>query len=474
MLAPLDSARIVADSTHWRVADSSLQGMIPSVTDPTCKDSGPTEFSPGVVLDAISSLVSRHAKENTKPSDSSLVTSGSEPATVVSVPMTSSEFVCVSMALSRLLDDLDSLSISGRREGDNPEWDVVEGPDGNPQMVLMSAKIVSVPSGITDFPSVLEISHSSRNGFFSSEGNFLSLLVAASRRSDALDFLSALRKEASESWDPFRGRFVKISMRNDGIMLTPEPWPSVEDNHVVLPDNIIKEVSRNVIDHINAASLLISSGLGAQRGVLLYGPPGTGKTSIIRSTIASVQDKVTVLVPDSRSSSNAFHDVYEEAKRYAPCVVVLEDLDVMASNRSHGRDLSDFLNTLDGVVSSSSSLVLTLATTNDIRALDDAARRPGRIDHAIEVPLPDSALRLRILSSYIKRIDPSLRASVSDSTLNSVASGAEGASGAVLKEVVRRAVLIASSSSRSLSDQVLLEALREVGFTPASPSGQYL
>lgn len=432
------------------------------------------DLSPDVIVAALSEMAIKYSKTNMKPSDTALVTSDSEPATVVSVPMTSSEFICVSMALSRRLEDLDNLVITGRRDSENPEWDVIEGPDGDPQMVLMSAKVISSPSGITEFPSVMEISHSSRNGFFSSEGNFISLLVAASRRTDALDFLNMLRKEASEYWDPFRGRFVKVSMRNDGLLLTPEPWPSLEDNMVVLTDNIIKEVSRNVIDHINAAELLISSGLGAQRGVLLYGPPGTGKTSIIRSTVASVRDKVTVLVPDSKAASNAFQEIYEEAKRYAPCVVVLEDLDVMASNRSHTRDLSDFLNTLDGVVSSSSSLVLTLATTNDIRAIDEAARRPGRIDHAIEVPLPDSSLRLKILSSYIERIDSALGTSISPDTLSSVATGADGASGAVLKEIIKRAVLIASSSSKPLSDQVLLEALREVGFTPATPSGQYL
>jgi MoxR-like ATPase len=98
---------------------------------------------------------------------------------------------------------------------------------------------------------------------------------------------------------------VKVSLRNDGLMLSPEPWPSKEDNVVILPEEVSHEVSRNVIDHINAASLLVASGLGAQRGVLLYGPPGTGKTSIIKSTIAKVRDKVTVLVPDSRAASNA-------------------------------------------------------------------------------------------------------------------------------------------------------------------------
>jgi len=154
--------------------------------------------------------------------------------------------------------------------------------------------------------------------------------------------------------------------------------------------------------------------------------------------------------------------------------VVLEDVDAMASNRTHSRDLSDFLNTLDGVVSASQSLVLTLATTNDIKAIDEAAKRPGRIDHIIEVPLPDSSLRLKILSSYIDRVDKSLSPQVSQGVLSSVALGAAGASGAVIKEIVRRAVLIASSSNSSLCDKVLLDAAHEVGFTPSAPSGMYL
>lgn len=444
------------------------------IPDDSTQSRADTGVSPDAIASALAELVDRYVRDNAKPSDALLVAAKSEPTTVVSVPLTSSEFICVSMALSRRLESLSPELITGRRSGESPEWDVIEDPDGVPQMVLMAAKVVSSPSGLTEFPSVMEISHASRNGFFSSEGNFVSLLVAASNRAVALEFLNTVRKEASEGWDPFRGRFVRVSLQNDGLLLSPEPWPSERDNIVVLPDNVTHDVKRNVVDHINAASLLLSSGLGAQRGVLLYGPPGTGKTSIIKSTIASVRDKVTVLVPDSRAATNAFSEIYAEAQRYAPCVVVLEDLDVMASNRTHSRDLSDFLNTLDGVVSANSALVLTLATTNDIRAIDEAARRPGRIDHTIEVPLPDAALRISILSSYLGRIDDSLQTVVSKDTLNSVAVGASGASGAVLKEIVRRAVLIASSSDRPLRDDVLLEALREVGFTPAVPTGQYL
>ena len=446
----------------------------PSVSQPSKPSPNNTAVTQDDVVAAISGLVEKHLRDNAKPSDAHLVADPTEPTTVVSVPLTSSEFVCVSMAVSRRMEHLDPCLIVGRRDSESPEWDVVEDPDGAPQMVLMAAKAVSVPSGLTDFPSVMELSHASRSGFFSSEGNFISLLVAASHRASALEFLNALRKEASESWDPFRGRFIKVSLRNDGLMLSPEPWPSKEDNVVILPDDVSHEVSRNVLDHINAAPLLIASGLGAQRGVLLYGPPGTGKTSIIKSTIAEMRDKVTVLVPDSRAASNAFFEIYAEAQRYAPCVVVLEDIDAMASNRTHSRDLSDFLNTLDGVVSASQSLVLTLATTNDINAIDDAAKRPGRIDHIIEVPLPDAPLRLKILSTYINRVDKSLSPQVSQGVLSSVSLGAIGASGAVIKEIVRRAVLIASSSNSTLCDEVLLKATREVGFTPSVSSGMYL
>ena len=82
---------------------------------------------------------------------------------------------------------------------------------------------------------------------------------------------------------------------------------------------------------------------------------------------------------------------------------MLEDLDLVVGNRRVGRDgggLHDFLTALDGVMSSHDGIV-TIATTNDVRALDDAAVRAARFDRIIEIPLPDAGLRASILRRYL-------------------------------------------------------------------------
>ena len=125
-------------------------------------------------------------------------------------------------------------------------------------------------------------------------------------------------------------------------------------------------------------------------------------------------------------------ELYEEIRGLGPCLVVLEEIDSVASKGSRGdTSFAEFLDALDGTRSSDD--VLTVATTNDPEALDPAVKRPGRFDTIIEVPPPDRAGRTEILRLFLPPeapVDVSL-----------VASALDGATGADLREVARRSIL---------------------------------
>jgi cell division protease FtsH len=105
---------------------------------------------------------------------------------------------------------------------------------------------------------------------------------------------------------------------------------------------------------------------------------------------------------------------------------------------------------------------VTVATTNDIKALDDAAVRAARFDRIIEIPLPDAGLRASILTRYLGSL-------ASGIDVRAVAAATDGASGAVLRELVRRAVLVEGDA---FTTATLLRVARDgLG---ATTTGQYL
>jgi cell division protease FtsH len=140
-------------------------------------------------------------------------------------------------------------------------------------------------------------------------------------------------------------------------------------------------------------------------------------------------------------------------------------LDLVVANRRSGREsgggLHDFLTALDGVMSSHDGIV-TIATTNDVKALDDAAVRAARFDRIIEIPLPDAGLRAAILTRYLGTLAGAI-------DVRAVAGATDGASGAALRELVRRAVLV---DGDAFTTATLLRLAREgLG---ATATGQYL
>ncbi|WP_435095750.1 CDC48 family AAA ATPase [Halarchaeum sp. P4] len=181
-------------------------------------------------------------------------------------------------------------------------------------------------------------------------------------------------------------------------------------------------------------------------GVLLYGPPGTGKTMLARAIgHESGVNVVRVAGPELvdkyvGESEKAVREVFERARRTAPCVVFFDEIDAVASARgpdtseSTERVVSQLLTELDAAAENPNLVVL--AATNRRDALDPALLRPGRFETHVNVPRPDEAARAAIL-----RVHTEGKPLADDVDLDAVAERTDDYTGADLAAVVRAAAL---------------------------------
>ena len=164
---------------------------------------------------------------------------------------------------------------------------------------------------------------------------------------------------------------------------------------------MLARVERHALGVAGHRDALLAAGQHLKRGLLLYGPPGTGKTHTTRYLLGQMTG-YTRLVLTGRSLV-AVGAVTDLARALLPAVVVLEDVDLVAEERSLGPASSpvlfDLLDAMDGAAPDAD--LLFLLTTNRADLLEPAlAARPGRVDVAVEIALPDAPARERLLALY--------------------------------------------------------------------------
>lgn len=232
--------------------------------------------------------------------------------------------------------------------------------------------------------------------------------------------------------------------------------PDLPADKVVLPEGTLDQVRAHVVGLAEHRDALRSRGQHLKRGVLLYGPPGTGKTHTVRHLIGAVTDTTVVLLSGTQLAFVA--QAAQIARAHEPAIVVLEDCDLIAEDRDHGQFgggpsplLFTLLDAMDGLDADSD--VVFLLTTNRAEALERAlAQRPGRVDLAVEIPLPDEAARRALISLYAEQVD------FSGAAIAAAATAAAGTTASYAKELVRRAVLIAAMDDRDPTDADLAAA----------------
>ena len=237
----------------------------------------------------------------------------------------------------------------------------------------------------------------------------------------------------------YRGHLLDVTLTPmGGIDLAFAARPRLSREDVVLPDAVLGRVERHALGVAAHRQALLAVGQHLKRGLLLYGPPGTGKTHTTRYLLGQMTG-YTRLVITGRSLM-AVGAVTEMARDLQPSVVVLEDVDLVAEDRSMGPRSSpvlfDLLDAMDGAAGDAD--LLFLLTTNRADLLEPAlAARPGRVDVAVEIELPDAAARGRLLALYGRGVPLAL----TPEDIATAIERTEGTTASFLKELIRRSVL---------------------------------
>jgi len=249
----------------------------------------------------------------------------------------------------------------------------------------------------------------------------------------------------------YRGHLLDVSLNPmGGVILTFVDPPGVTRDDVVLPVTVLARVERHALGVADHREALLAAGQHLKRGLLLYGPPGTGKTHTTRYLMGQMTG-YTRLVLTGRSLV-AIGAVADLARALLPAVVVLEDVDLVAEERSLGPASSpvlfDLLDAMDGAAPDAD--LLFLLTTNRADLLEPAlAARPGRVDVAVEIALPDAPARERLLTLYGQNVPLAL----TEEDVNLAVERTDGTTASFLKELIRRSVL------ESLHDDPALTAV---------------
>jgi len=217
-----------------------------------------------------------------------------------------------------------------------------------------------------------------------------------------------------------------------------------------------KQEVTEIIDFLRDPSKFTRLGGKIPKGVLLVGPPGTGKTLLARAIAGEAEvpffsisgsDFVEMFVGVGASR---VRDMFEQAKKSAPCIVFIDEIDAMGRHRGAGigggndereQTLNQLLVEMDGFETNEG--VILVAATNRPDVLDPALMRPGRFDRQVVVPRPDLKGREQILKVHMRKVP--LAADV-DATI--LARGTPGFSGADLSNLVNEAALNAARFGR--------------------------
>jgi ATP-dependent 26S proteasome regulatory subunit len=175
-------------------------------------------------------------------------------------------------------------------------------------------------------------------------------------------------------------------------------------------------------------------GQSTRKGILLYGPPGTGKTHTIRYLASNLPGHTTLIITAAQVELlGAYTNL---ARLLQPAMVVIEDVDLIARDREmmgpcEESLLNKLLNEMDGLKEDAD--ILFVLTTNRPEQLEGAlANRPGRIDQAIEIPLPDDVGRTQLVQLYGRGLQ------LDEALIKEAVQRTRGVSAAFIKELMRR------------------------------------
>lgn len=248
-------------------------------------------------------------------------------------------------------------------------------------------------------------------------------------------------EDAVARGESYRGKILSLeqaehSYSGESNGITVHKLRDVRREDVILPADTLTLLERNIIHFARNRNRLSQLGMSKKKGILFYGPPGTGKTHTIHHLAGSLDGHTTILI--SAEQVGLLGEYMTLARLLQPSMVVMEDVDLIARERTSMDSvceevlLNKLLNEMDGLKEDAE--IFFVLTTNRPEALESAlASRPGRVDQAIEFPLPDADGRQKLVALYAPK------GMLDDGLIDEVVRRTDGVSAAFIKEFMRRA-----------------------------------
>jgi hypothetical protein len=270
------------------------------------------------------------------------------------------------------------------------------------------------------------------------------LEVMARERKTAQEALGHLLERANRH-GVYKGRtiFLEEEEYPRQVFVRFRELPPVPRESIILPDGVMEVVERNVLGLVKHGETLRRSGRATRHGLLFHGPPGTGKTLMLRYLAHALPGHTVILLTGRQMG--LIRESCEIARLLAPSLVVVEDVDLVGGERSNNRCptlLHELLDEMDGLGPKAECIFLL--TSNRPEVLEPAlSARPGRIDQAVEFPLPDEDGRRRLFALYGRGLD------LAGVDLERWVEKTRGVSPAFIEELLRKAALMAAERGES-------------------------
>jgi DNA polymerase III delta prime subunit len=225
-------------------------------------------------------------------------------------------------------------------------------------------------------------------------------------------------------------------------------------DNLILKGSLKQDIRDDIIQFFAARATYDECGVPWKRGILFVGPPGNGKTHAVKALINSIQQPCLYVksfrTPHGGPDEMCISQVFDRARKSAPCVLVLEDLDSLVTSQNR----SFFLNELDGFAANIG--IVALATTNHPERLDPAiVDRPSRFDRKYPFELPELSERRSYITLWNSTLKPVLR--LSDEGVENISAQTEEFSFAYLKELFLSSMMRwISNTQQGSMDEVMV------------------
>ena len=344
------------------------------------------------------------------------------------------------------------------------QYEDVDIGEAEPVRCLVNALVLAVADAM---PVAVLVAHQFDYG----EGAGINVEVAVPLGEDGAAFTRRFFNDlehAVHAAQSYRGKVLSLEARrrfsgmSTGILV--HKLRHVAREAVILPPATLDLLDQNIVQFACVRDQLRALGMSAKKGLLFYGPPGTGKTHTVHYLASSLPDHTTLLV--TAEQVGLLSEYFQLARLLQPTIMVIEDADLIARDRQTMGSaceevlLNQLLNEMDGLREDAE--IFFILTTNRPETLEAAlAARPGRIDQAVEFPLPDAHCRRQLVRLYAANLQ------VSEQVSDTIVKRTEGVSASFIKELMRRAAqyAIRAGAGNGVTPDHIEAALGEMLFT---------